>query len=320
MDMKQTILVADDDAGVSAVVARALEPGGYEMVRAFSGTEALAAAARRAPDLVLLDVHMPGLSGWEVLARLRIAAATRNTPVMMLTGCGETHDKVEGFGLGADDYVTKPFALDELRARVFGLLRRHREAMSASPLTGLPGSPSIQADVERRIAEDSPFALIHADIDRFKPFNDAYGFARGDAAIRETARVLGEALSQAGDPGGFLGHVGGDDFVMICTQERAETVAALAARLFDESSPRLHDPADAARGFIERPDRLGRPRRDALLSLTLGGASTRLRRLDSYAKAVSLADEMKSWLKRRGGSGPSAWSFDRRRDAPEAHA
>ena len=320
MDMKQTILVADDDAGVSAVVARALEPGGYEMVRAYSGGEALAAAERRAPDLVLLDVRMPGLSGWEVLAHLRGAAATRTTPVMMLTGCGETHDKVEGFGLGADDYVTKPFAVDELRARVFGLLRRHREALSASPLTGLPGSPSVQAEVERRIAQASPFALLHADIDRFKAFNDAYGYARGDIAIRQTARILATALSQAGDTGGFLGHIGGDDFVTICSQERAETVAALSARLFDEMSPLLHDTADVARGCIETADRRGGLRRESLISLTLGGASTRLRSLDTYAKAVSLADEMKSWLKRRGGSGPSMWSFDRRRDVVEGRA
>jgi diguanylate cyclase (GGDEF)-like protein len=318
--MKTTILLADDDPGVSAVVKRALEPGGYEMLRVCSGAEALAAAALQTPDLILLDVKMPGISGWEVLARLREDAATRHTPVMMLTGCGETHDKVEGFGLGADDYVTKPFSVDELRARVFGLLRRNREALSASPLTGLPGSPSIQAEVERRIAANAPFALIHADIDRFKAYNDAYGYARGDAAIRQTGRVLGAALNQAAGGDGLLGHIGGDDFVLICSQDRAEKVAALAARLFDEMSPSLYDEADAARRCIVRSVRGGGLRSEPLIALTLGGSSTRFRSLDSYAKAVSLADEMKAWLKYRSDSRASAWSFDRRRDVLEAHA
>jgi two-component system OmpR family response regulator len=128
MGMKTTILVADDNEAVSVIVACALKPAGYEIVRAFTGAEALAAAAREAPDLVILDVRMPGLSGWEVLASLRESAATRTVPVVMLTGCGGTDNVVDGLGRGADDYVTKPFSMDELRARVSRLLARRREA------------------------------------------------------------------------------------------------------------------------------------------------------------------------------------------------
>ncbi len=320
MGMKQTVLIADDDPGVAAIVARALEPTGCEVLKAANGTEALSAANRARPDLVLLDVRMPGLSGWGVLARLRGAPATRMTPVMMLTGCGETHDKIEGFGLGADDYVTKPFSMDELRARVHTLLRRHREALAVHPLTRLPGSPSIQSDVESRIAARLPFALIHADIDRFKAFNDAYGFARGDAAIWTAGEVLIQALADSGDPEAFLGHVGGDDFVMVCSEARAESLAALAAAAFDKAVPGLHDPEDAARGCMESKDRRGEVRRSPLLSLTLAGTTTKRRRLDSYAKAVSLADEVKRWLKAKREAGPSAWAFDRRTDTPEEAA
>ncbi|MDE2490037.1 MAG: response regulator [Elusimicrobia bacterium] len=318
--MKPRILIADDDAGVAAVIARVLEPVGCELQRAATGPEALAAAAASAPDLVLLDVRMPGLSGWGVLARLRGSAATRTTPVVMLTGCGEVGDKVEGFGLGADDYVTKPFSGDELRARVFGLLRRHRETLHAHPLTGLPGSPSIEAEVERRIAEKLPFAFFHADIDRFKSFNDAYGYERGDRTIAAAALALRRGVERAGDLEGFVGHVGGDDFALVCSEARAAIVADLAVQAFDESVPVLHDPADAERGWYEAADRRGTRRRFPLLSLTLGGVSTRRRRLDRYAKAVALASEMKAWLKSRRETGPSAWDLDRRTDAPEAHA
>jgi DNA-binding response OmpR family regulator len=127
--MKTTILVADDDEAVSVIVACALKPDGYEIVRVPTGAEALSAAALRAPDLVILDVRMPGLTGWEVLASLRESAATRAVPVMMLTGCGGAENIVDGIGRGADDYVTKPFAMDELRARVSGLLRRRGAAV-----------------------------------------------------------------------------------------------------------------------------------------------------------------------------------------------
>ena len=127
-DMKTRILIADDNEAVSVIVACALKPDGYEVVRALTGAEALSSAALQAPDLVILDVRMPGLSGWEVLASLRGSAATRAVPVVMLTGCGGTDDMVDGFGRGADDYVTKPFAMEELRARVSRLLSRQREA------------------------------------------------------------------------------------------------------------------------------------------------------------------------------------------------
>jgi PleD family two-component response regulator len=320
MSVKPRILIADDDAGVASVIARALEPAGCELSRAATGPEALAAAAAGAPDLVLLDVRMPGLSGWGVLARLRRSAATRTTPVMMLTGCADVGDKVEGFGLGADDYVTKPFSTDELRARVFGLLRRHRETLHAHPLTGLPGSPSIEAEVERRIADKTPFAFFHADIDRFKSYNDAYGYARGDRAIRAAADALRRGVERGGEPEGFVGHVGGDDFALICSEARAAIVADLAALAFDEAVGSLHDPADAERGWVEAADRRGARRRVPLISLTLGGVSTRRRRLDRYAKAAALASEMKAWLKSRRETGPSAWELDRRTDPPEARA
>ena len=313
---KPMILLADDDENVAAVVTRALMDGGYRFMRAATGPETLASAEKNAPDLILLDVQMPGLSGWRVLARLRESAATRTTPVMMLTSCGGIDEKVEGINLGADDYLTKPFSMDELRARVFGLLRRHREARSANPLTGLPGNPSIQAEVERRIAEGLPFGLIHADIDRFKAFNDAYGFARGDKAILSVAQVLLRSVTAAGEKEGFVGHIGGDDFALICSEDRVEHVATMAAASFDVRAARLHDPVDAARGWLESVDRNRQTRRAPLISLSLGGVTTRLRRLDSYAKAASLASEMKGWLKSKREAGPSAAAFDRRVDAP----
>ncbi|MBI2385340.1 MAG: response regulator [Elusimicrobia bacterium] len=310
--MESTILVADDDQGVAAVVGRLLG-GECRVVAARDGVEALAAAETRSPDLILLDVQMPGLTGWEVLRELRHAPKTRTTPVIMLTGCAGEEARDEGFGLGADDYVTKPFSGRDLRARVLSRLHRHAEAVAVNPLTRLPGSPSIQAEVERRIREGLEFAFLLADIDRFKAFNDHYGCERGDRVILSTAEILSDAMRQAGEMSGFLGHIGGDDFALVCAAEKAPLAAAFAAMRFDEAVPGFYDAADAARGAIQAVDRQGVVRSHAPLSLTVAGVSSVQRPIPSYAEAVRWSGEMKGWLKGTRRSGPSALAFDRRR-------
>ena len=310
--MENTILLADDDQGVARVVGRLLGSE-CDVVVATDGVEALAAAEERKPDLILLDVQMPGLTGWEVLRRLRRGPLTRTTPVIMLTGLAGDEAQDEGFGLGADDYVTKPFSGRDLRARVLARLHRHAEALAVNPLTRLPGRPSIQEEVESRIRAALPFGFLLADIDRFKAFNDLYGCERGDRAILETAQILREAMLSAGETRGFLGHIGGDDVAIVCDAEKAPLVAAFATMKFDEAVAGLYDAADAARGWIEIEDRSGAPRRHAPLSLTVAGVSSAHRPVPGYAEAARWAGEMKSWLKSTRSSGPSALAFDRRR-------
>jgi diguanylate cyclase (GGDEF)-like protein len=310
--MINTILLADDDQGVAATVGRLLGSD-CRLIVAHDGLEALAAAEAGNPDLILLDVHMPGLNGWEVLNQLRHGARTRTTPVIMLTGCSDDQAKDDGFGLGADDYVTKPFSGRDLRARVFSRLQRHAEALAVNPLTRLPGSPSIAAEVESRIRDGRPFGFLLADIDRFKAFNDYYGCERGDKAILRTVEVLRAAMREAGESHGFLGHIGGDDFVMICEEEKAPLVAAFSTMKFDEAVHELYDAADAARGWIEIEDRSGARRTHAPLSLSVAGVSSLQRPILSYADAVRWSGEIKGWLKSSRESGPSALAFDRRR-------
>lgn len=309
--MENTILLADDDQGVAATVGRLLG-GDCRLIVARDGLEAIAAAEAGNPDLILLDVQMPGLSGWEVLARLRHGERTRTTPVIMLTGCTDEQAKYDGFGLGADDYVTKPFSARDLRARVFSRIHRHAEAVAVNPLTRLPGSPSIQAEVESRIREGRRFGFLLADIDRFKAFNDYYGSERGDRVILKTAELLREAMREAGETRGFLGHIGGDDFALVCEEEKAALVAAFVTMKFDEAVPELYDAADAARGWIEIEDRSGALKTHAPLSLTVAGVLSAQRPLLAYADAVRWAGEMKGWLKGTRDSGPSALAFDRR--------
>src|ERR687895_2467852 len=192
--MPDLILVVDDDPDIARFVEVNLRSAGYEVSVASDGEQALEKAFEGRPDLVLLDVMMPRIDGFEVAQRLRRDARTSNTSIIMLTAKALSSDKVQGLSSGADDYIIKPFDPVELLARVKGTLRRAREMRALSPLTGLPGNIRVQEEIRRRVTEEQPFALLYADLDHFKAYNDSYGFVRGDRAIQALARLMIEVV------------------------------------------------------------------------------------------------------------------------------
>jgi len=303
------VLVVDDDPDVARFVEVNLRSAGYDVAVASNGEEALEKAVELRPDLILLDVMMPKLDGFEVAQRIRRDTRTSSCSIIMLTAKALSSDKVVGLSSGADDYIIKPFDPVELLARVKGTLRRAREMRALSPLTGLPGNIRVQEEIRRRVGEDQPFALLYADLDHFKAYNDHYGFVRGDRAIQALARVITETVHELIGPSGFVGHVGGDDFVMIVPPEEAEAVAAHLVGRFDTEAPNLYDSLDAERGTIEVKDRQGNLRRFPLLTLSVGIATTTNRRFTHYGEAVAVATEMKQFAKRETGS---SYAVDRR--------
>lgn len=289
----ETVLVVDDDFDIARYVELNLSLEGFTVHVAHDGREAVAKAQTLRPDAVLLDVMMPGLDGYEVCRRLRSNARTSHCAIIMLTAKSLSADTVLGLTAGADDYISKPFDPPELVARVRAALRRARQLRDISPLTGLPGNSEITRQVERLVAEGHPFALIHADLDHFKAYNDRYGFLRGDQAIKATADVLESVLSHCDDDTCFLGHVGGDDFVLLTSPESAEALAAQVIAEFDAMAPSLYDPEDAARGWIEIEDRRNNRRTVEIMTISLGIATTLHRPLLTVAEASAIATEMK---------------------------
>jgi diguanylate cyclase (GGDEF)-like protein len=305
----ESVLVVDDDPDVARFVEVNLRSAGYEVTVASDGEEALERAVELRPDLVLLDVMMPKLDGFEVAQRLRRDSRTSSSSIIMLTAKALSSDKVLGLSSGADDYIIKPFDPVELLARVKGTLRRAREMRALSPLTGLPGNIRVQEEIRRRVAEDQPFALLYADLDHFKAYNDHYGFLRGDKAIQVLARLATEAVHEMVGPEGFVGHVGGDDFIVILPPEPAEQVAGMLCKRFEEQVPMLYDAEDRERGTIEVQDRQGNLRNFPLLTISIGVATTLSRRFAHFGEAVSVATEMKQSATRQVGSG---YAVDRR--------
>ncbi len=306
--MGECILVADDDPAIVRLVEVNLKLEGYDVITAGDGEEALRLVQEALPALVLLDVMMPKLDGYEVCERIRSDGRTRSVNVIMLTAKSLSADKIVGLTAGADDYVLKPFDPLELVARVRSTLRRSKEMRALSPLTGLPGNLAIEEEIRRRCAAGDEIAVCYADLDNFKSYNDRYGFLRGDRTIVYTAEVLREVAESF--PSTFVGHIGGDDFVLVCSSGDAEAVCRNTIELFDRGAAGLYDPEDAVRGFVEVEDRQRKPIRHPLLTISLGvGTSNAQDGSVDHRLVVDAATEMKAFAKRRDGS---VYALDRR--------
>jgi diguanylate cyclase (GGDEF)-like protein len=277
---------------------------------AADGETAVAMAPDFLPDLVLLDVAMPAMDGVEVVRRLRKHPKTTNASVIMVTARTQSKDKVVGLTAGADDYVVKPFEPDELIARIETALRRTGQMRDASPLTGLPGNLRVIEAIDEAIASGRGFAVLYADLDHFKAYNDRAGPERADDLIREAADVIQGSVDRHADTtSAFVGHIGGDDFIAVTEPEVAERTAASIVRDFEARVGAYYDADDLERGSVEIEDRTGNRREVPLVSISVGVATTLTRVFSHRADVIDVATEMKRFAKKRRGS---SYAIDRR--------
>jgi PleD family two-component response regulator len=282
----------------------------YDVRIARDGKEALDIVTQDPPDVVILDVQMPRMNGFDVCKEIKADVFLRHIPVLMLTAQGTTRNKVAGLECGADDYVTKPFDMDELLARIRTLLRRTRQGLEANPLTRLPGNVTIEKEIMLRIKNSQPFAVLYIDLNEFKAYNDTYGFVKGDDVIRETARIV---VSAAEPEQGFIGHIGGDDFVVITEPEKAEPLCKKIIADFDAKSGDFYTPEDRARGFVITKDRRGQVTQFPLISISIGVVTNQLKKILSLGEVSKIGAEMKHFAKDQKEK-RSAYAIDRRKD------
>lgn len=311
--MAETVLIADDDPDILKFVEVNLRLEKFEIWTATDGEQALKVAMEKRPDLILLDVMMPKLDGFEVCQRLRSDPRTSNLSIIMLTAKSLSADKVVGLTAGADDYIIKPFDPLELVARVKSTLRRARAMRDVNPLSGLPGNVAIQSELQRRIASNDPFALMYVDLDEFKAFNDHYGFARGDVVLKLVATILQEVVTSLDQECGFIGNIGGDDFVIMCRAQVAEQIAKDVILKFDDQVGAFYDQKDRERGHITVVDRRDEAHEFPLMSISIGIATNTDRKIESHWEASEIASEMKQFAKKDQGS---TFAFDRRAEQP----
>ena len=296
------ILVADDEPHIRQILRFTLERAGYQVFTAGDGEEALARAAEIKPSLVLLDVMMPKIDGYEVCRKMRQDFSLNQIPVIMLSARGEQRDRVAGLEGGANDYLVKPYSNEELLLRVKNVLEWNIRQKEANPLTGLPGNTAIEREMIARISMKSPYAFLYIDIDNFKGFNDYYGYQKGDDIIEFLADVLRRTVVKLGGNEDFVGHIGGDDFVMVVPPSRAEIMAQYVVDEFDKGTLLLLDQEDVKRGYLEVRDRQGELKRIPVMSVTIALVKSTDNQIEHFAEVNDIASSLKEYGKRIEGS------------------
>jgi|GEM_PF-245330 len=305
------IFVVDDDPAIRSLLQVALSSHGYEVITANDGAEALPLILRSQPDLVLTDVSMPKMDGNQLCNALRSDARTAFTPVIFLSGNNSVEDKVASFGIGADDYVTKPVSMQELFARIGVQLRKVAERGIINSLTRLPGGGRVEDFLKMMLnREGVSFAVLYVDLDNFKAYNDYYGFVRGNQVIILLADILREIMSDEDGEYNFTGHIGGDDFVLVTTYERAEAIGRQIISEFDSRVRDLYDPPDLEQGYIVTRSRQGNPKAFKIISVSIGVVNNKFRRVTSLLDIGEISAEVKRAAKRIKGS---SFYVDKRR-------
>jgi diguanylate cyclase (GGDEF)-like protein len=291
------ILIVDDEPDIRDILKLTLSEENYEILEARDGEEALKIISAKPLDLVLLDYKIPKIDGRQLCRLVKKDLLLSHLPIIMVTGKGDISDKVDGIDAGADDYVVKPFEPKELLARIRMILRRTERDLEANPLTRLPGNVSILNALSRRLENKSQFAACYIDLDKFKAYNDKYGFEHGDEVIRETARILIRAIQQLGNPDDFIGHIGGDDFVIITTPDIVDNICKAIIADFENTAPTFYNESDREKGFIIARDRKGQEQKIPLLSVSIGVVTNEFRKIEHVAEISEIGAELKSLAK-----------------------
>lgn len=305
------VLVVDDSAAMREAVAKALADE-YEIIMAENGLQALEKVTQHQDIIcIIMDLMMPHLDGLKTTHILKANFATYHLPIIILTSQIAVEDMVLSVEMGADDYMKKPFDPIELKARLLMNLRRADRDQNSNPLTKLPGNAIINRTITTRLAH--PLAILYADLDNFKAYNDKYGFTLGDNIICYAAQTLAFSVKMAGNSSDFLGHVGGDDFVIVATPDKAEVIAQKICTEFDKGIAPFYSAEDQARKKIIAFDRQGIQREFPLVSFSVAIVTNEQRELTTIPQIAQIAAELKHYAKSKpGGAIGSNFVKDRR--------
>ncbi|MFZ5864111.1 MAG: diguanylate cyclase domain-containing protein [Nitrospirota bacterium] len=248
------------------------------------------------PDVVIVDLPTDDAPARKLVCDLKEDANFSTIPVLGIWH-ESLHDDVEWARCPVDDFVSDPVVYPELFNRLGLAMQRIQRVFDNNPLTKLPGNISIQRAVERALGK--PVAVCYLDINDFKPFNDAFGFVRGDEVIRMVARIMANAVTEAGEAG-FAGHVGGDDFVFIVAMEKVDAACKTIIGNFTRVAAGLFDDETRANGYYVAKDRGGQVKKIPLVSLVI--AVIPVAAIAHYGKVAAAAAELKTFAKKAGGN------------------
>jgi len=269
----------------------------------FSQAEEVEAIVLRGhPCLLFVDGNDGSGGGVGLVQRLKLDAFTAIVPVTVLAADHHPEQVQAWFSVGADEVITGIFSPAEQRARLDAMLVRTERDVSVHPSTRLPGTTEIEREIRRRLESNQEFAVCYADLDHFKEFNDRYSYHDGDRVIYLLSRILHDVVKGLLGPRGFVGHIGGDDFIFIVPADEISPVCSEILDVFDTLIPLQYNDQDRRAGYFFGKDRRGQLHRVPLMTLSIGIVTNRHRRFAHPAQVSELATEMKSYAKTLPGS------------------
>jgi PleD family two-component response regulator len=266
---KARLLITEDDVDISNMLKIYFSGLGYDVDTAMRGSEALDKTRQVLPHLIVLDIMLPDIDGYEVCRTLRTNTRTSHIPVIFLTQKDERSDRLQGLELGADDYITKPFDIEELKLRVQGAIRRSERESLTDPRSGLPAGRLIEEQL-RRIIREAGWAFVDIRVNNFDAFKDVYGFVAADDVLRFAGMLIGEVLDELGTPADFVGHAGGDNFVIITTDGASQSIRQKLKDRFNEEVKSHYNFIDRQQGFVLAPSADGKMEQFPLMTLAIG--------------------------------------------------
>lgn len=265
---KGRILVVEDDFDISNMLRIYFSGQGYDVQVAPRGGDALALTRKQLPQLIVLDIMLPDMNGYDVCRELRQTTRTSHIPIIFLTQKDERSDKIAGLELGADDYITKPFDIEELKLRVKNQIDRAERENYTDPNSGLPSSAIIEDRLRELMRSSGTWTYLDCKVLNFDDFKEVYGFVAGTEVMRFMALLMGEIVDNYGTPNDFLGHPGSDNFVIITYSDRAETFETKLSERFNEEVQQHYSFIDRERGHM-----LKEGKEVSLMKLAVGSVS-----------------------------------------------
>jgi len=277
-----------------------------------SGDDVMSAALRARPRLVICDARQHPIAALKTCRRLKADSFTGIVPVVMATRPDDAAFAA-AFDAGADEVLREGLGGHEVLLRLDALLRRSDRDTYVHPSTRLPGTIEIETEIMRRIEGKLRFAVCYADLDHFKEFNDRYSYYDGDRVIRILSKILHDVVKGTCGEDGFVGHIGGDDFIFVIPVEQVQETCAEIVTVFDTLVPYQYSEQDRRAGYYFGKDRRGQLHKVPLMTVSIGVVTNERRQFTHAGQVSELATEMKSYAKTLYGS---VFSVDRRGDGP----
>ncbi|HEY8852620.1 MAG TPA: GGDEF domain-containing protein [Gemmatimonadaceae bacterium] len=310
MQQPNAIRFSPDGASLPAHVSAWIAEQEASVVTLRSGDELMSIGLRARPRFVVFDARNETESVLAALHRVKKDSYTGVVPCAVL--CGKKNEMVSAaFDAGADEVIREGMPGPEAVRRLDAMLIRSERDLIVHPSTRLAGTSAIESEIGRRLALGDYFAVCYADLDHFKEFNDRYSYNEGDRVIRILAKLLHDVVKGTCGEDGFIGHIGGDDFIFIIPYNAIPAVCGEIVATFDLLAPYQYSEQDRRAGYFFGKDRRGHLDRVPLMTLSIGVVTNLRRTLTSARQASQLATEMKTYAKSLPGS---VYTVDRRSD------